>query len=265
MRILEEVQSAADEARARGMMYAMMAWSWRYPERETVSALRTMLGRCLTPSAINYFDSNTTSALKLATSALIHESRDVLRLETNYSLLFGHAVRGSCPLYELEYGQAEIVQQAGELADIAGFYGAFGLESTQGSMERVDHVAVECEFMSVLCAKQATGVLSNNSDLVDACYEAQRTFLRDHLARWLPALAAKVVKADYDGIYGHLARVSSAFLASECRALGITPGPDYLELRRVDPNADTEIQCGPAPAEQLVPLTMGGLNSASGA
>ncbi len=264
MRILEENQSAANEARARGMMYALLAWGWRYPDEEAVSTLSALLHRCLCPSAANYLDSNTTKALESASTFLQQKSFDVPGMDTSFSELFGHAVRGSCPLYELEYGQAEIVQQAGELADIAGFYGAFGLENTQGSMERVDHVAVECEFMSVLCVKQATGILSGDLGLVDACCDAQRTFLRDHLARWLPALGSKVAKADGDGIYGHLARVSTAFLASECQTFGVTPGPDYLELRRVDPNADAEIQCGPAPAEQLVPLTVGGLNSSSG-
>ena len=264
MRILEKDQGAADGARARGMMYALLAWAWRYPEEETLSTLIALLRRCLSPGSFSSFDSNTRTALESVSSLLRGPNSARISLHARYSELFGHAVRGSCPLYELEYGQAEIVQQAGELADIAGFYSAFGLENTQGSMERVDHVSVECEFMSVLCAKQATGALSNNSDLLDACCDAQRTFLRDHLARWLPALGSRVSKADGDGIYGHLARLGTAFLASECQAFGITPGPDYLELRSVDPSADTEIQCGPAPAEQLVPLTVGGLNSSSG-
>lgn len=261
MMILEEAQTAADEARARGMMYALMAWGWRYPDDESVATLTALLRQCSSEGAANRLEANTTRALGEFTAVLVEKSHTHLSLETGYSELFGHAVRGSCPLYELEYGQAEIVQQAGELADIAGFYGAFGLEGMQGSMERVDHVAVECEFMSVLCAKQATGVLSDNSELVDACWNAQRTFLRDHLAHWLPALGAKVAKTDGDGMYGHLARLCTAFLAAECQSFGITPGPDYLELRSVDPNADSEIQCVPASGEQLVPLTIGGLSS----
>ncbi len=264
MRILEEDQNVADQARVRGMMYALMAWAWRYPDEATVSTIVALLHRCMAPNAAKFLSSNITVALKAASNGLDRKSLVPLDLETSYSELFGHAVRGACPLYELEYGQAEIVQQAGELADIAGFYGAFGLEGAQGSMERVDHVTVECEFMSILCAKQASGFLSGNSNLVDACWDAQRVFLRDHLARWLPALGSKVAKADSEGIYGNLAQVSSEFLAIECQAFGITPGPDYLELRRVDPNADSEIQCGAAPAEQLVPLTVGGSNSSLG-
>lgn len=252
-------QRGADETHARGMTYGLLAWAWRYPSVETVSILCELLRRCLGPDAFGFHDPKTSAALESASSFLSQNFCDVPDLEATYSELFGHAVRGACPLYELEYGQAEIVQQAGELADIAGFYGAFGLESMPGSMERVDHVAVECEFMSVLCAKQASGMLTSDSEMVDICYDAERTFLREHLARWLPAICRRVAKSDSNGFYGRLALVGTAFVAAECQVFGITPGPEYVELRCTDPDADTEIQCGPAPAEQLVPLTVGGL------
>ena len=261
MRILEKNQTAADEARARGAMYALLAWAWRYPNQETISTLRALLSGCLNGSSSGLLDDHTQEALGSLAKAFPEEDGLDLTLSVRYSELFGHAVRGTCPLYELEYGQAEIVQQAGELADIAGFYSAFGLECTQESMERVDHVSVECEFMSVLCAKYATGVLSNGTDLMDACFDGQRTFLRDHLTRWFLAFCSRVAKANGDGVYGCFARLGAAFLACECRAFGITTGPEYLELRSVDPDADTEIQCGPLAGEQLVPLTVGGLET----
>ncbi len=261
MRILEKDQKAADEARTRGAMYALLAWAWRYPEEESLSTLTALLRRCLSPGSSSSFDSNTQIALESVSSLLCGPNSARISLDVRFSGLFGHAVRGSCPLYELEYGHAEIVQQAGELADIAGFYSAFGLENTQESMERVDHVSVECEFMSVLCAKYAMGLLSNGTDLMDACFDGQRIFLRDHLARWFLAFCSRVVKADGDGVYGNFARLGAAYLVCECQAFGITSGPEYLELRSVDPDADTEIQCGPSAGEQLVPLTVGGLET----
>lgn len=242
-------------------MYALLAWAWRYPEEETRSTLIDLLRHGLSPGPAGAFNSDTRTALKSLSKLLRGPNSALISLHARYSELFGHAVRGSCPLYELEYGQAEIVQQAGELADIAGFYGAFGLENAPGSMERVDHVSVECEFMSVLCAKYATGVLSNGADLMDACFDGQRMFLHDHLARWFFAFCSRVAKADGDGVYGCCARLGAAFLAGECHEFGITTGPEYLELHRADPHADTEIQCGPPAEEQLVPLTVGGLET----
>lgn len=259
MRIPDEIQESADVARMRGLIYAVLGWSWRYPDDDMIRTVNALLDRCCDADDATLLESATRTALENFSAIPRPGGFGPAEAMTDYALLFGHAVRGSCPLYELEYGQAEIVQQAGELADIAGFYAAFGLNDTTASMDRVDHVSVESEFMSVLCAKEAQGILSSNMGLSQASGDAQRMFLRDHLARWLPALAESVIKSNPDGFYGSLARLSKAFLRSECQAFGITPGSDYLEPRKVDPGADSEIQCGPGSSSQLVPLTKGGL------
>lgn len=70
-----------------------------------------------------------------------------------------------------------------ELADIAGFYHAFGVELTPG-VERVDHIAVELEFLHLLAVK--TALAAENGELENArvCHEATAAFLKDHLGRW---------------------------------------------------------------------------------
>lgn len=50
-------------------------------------------------------------------------------LESAHAACFGHAVSKDCPPYEAEYGQAHIFEKTQTLADISGFYRAFGLES----------------------------------------------------------------------------------------------------------------------------------------
>jgi len=254
---------AIDKAEARGGVYALLASAWRYPDEVNVSLLTDMARRLSgDPDVLCPLDADTREALGQLAECLLAEG-DVCRLEddmrTCYAALFGHAVRGACPLYEQEYGQGEIVQQAGELADIAGFYRAFGLELSEAAMERIDHVSVECEFMSVLCAKEAFGLHSENAELSDTSNDGQRTFLRDHLARWLPAFCSRVSKADSDGPYARAAALAKVFLEAECRRFGITAGPTYLKLHPVDPQADVEISCGgAAPGDQLVPLTIEG-------
>ena len=51
---------------------------------------------------------------------------------------FGHAVQGTSPPYELEYGEEHSHRQPHELGDIAAFYAAFGLRIATSSHERVD-------------------------------------------------------------------------------------------------------------------------------
>lgn len=247
---------AIGEAQARGAVYALLASAWRYPDEDSLLVLTDMARRLSDdPDILELFNAGIQKALGLFAGSLL-EADDMCR---RYAGLFGHAVRGACPLYEQEYGHGEIVQQASELADIAGFYRAFGLEPNETAMERIDHVSVECEFMSVLCAKDAYGLQSENAELSDTSNDGQRAFLRDHLAQWLPAFCTRVSKTDSDGPYAKAAALTSAFLEAECCRFGITAGPTYLKLRPVDSNADAEISCGGvAPGEQLVPLTIEG-------
>lgn len=164
-------------------------------------------------------------------------------LEDDYSSLFGHAVRGSCPPYELEYGPGEIVQRAPDLADIAGFYAAFGLEMSPDS-ERPDHVTAECEFMAWLCFKEAEAHRTENSAHVEQCQHAQRAFLKDHVSRWLPAFARRIAEQRPQGFYARLAGFASVLVEMDCRCFGLPPGPETLALRPIDPERDTTIECG---------------------
>ena len=62
-----------------------------------------------------------------------------------------------CSPYEGSYGAAPLLAGKGAaLADIAGFYAAFGM--TPGAAEVEDHIAAELEFMSVLALKEAAAL-----------------------------------------------------------------------------------------------------------
>lgn len=256
----------ADIAEVRAMVYALLSNGWRYPDESLVNLFgeREDWGRW--PKAIEGLSSDVTAQirnLREACSQTYGRSR-LLNLEqllASYGRLFGHSVRGSCPLYELEYGHSEIIQQTAELADLAGFYNAFGMSICDSAFERADHVAVECEFLSVLCVKEAWGQQQGDSELTETCVDAQRLFLRDHLARWMPAFSHRVMKADPEGLYGRLGALAETFLMAECRRFDIEAGPQWLELRPIDPARDAAIdcdtaECGVVTANQLVQISI---------
>ena len=60
------------------------------------------------------------------------------------------------------------------MADIAAFYSAFGLELTPEVADRVDHIAMECEFFAVLCAKEARAAETADADHLRICQAAQK-------------------------------------------------------------------------------------------
>lgn len=81
------------------------------------------------------------------------------------------------------------------LADIAGFYRAFGFEV---SGERPDHIVPELEFEALLHAKEAYARASNDKEGADVCADARRKFTAEHLGAWLPQLARRIAEQDED-------------------------------------------------------------------
>lgn len=159
-----------------------------------------------------------------------------------YHLSFGHAARGSCPLNEIEYGdlKADPLFQPHRLADLGAFYRAFGLEVAEDAAERHDHLSIECEFMSVLHAKEAHAIeeaLGDETLLI--CRDAQKKFMREHLGRWAPAFARRLARQTGTSSLAALADFTRAFIELECRRLGVPSGNEDLLLRSVDEDEDT--------------------------
>ncbi|MEZ4492263.1 MAG: molecular chaperone TorD family protein [Dehalococcoidia bacterium] len=83
------------------------------------------------------------------------------------------------------FSARDIFQQAQTMADVAGFYSAFGLKVGGREREQADHIAgVELEFMSFMALKLAYAIEYMGPEQVEIALDTQRTFLRDHLGRW---------------------------------------------------------------------------------
>lgn len=135
---------------------------------------------------------------------------------------FGHAISKECPPYEAEYDQANVFQKTQTLADIAGFYRAFGLETAPALHERADHLSVELEFMQFLCLKEAHAAARGEApERVAQCRAAQTKFLGEHLGRWGRSFAQRLCAVARDGPYAAFAALLDAFLAAETKRLGV--------------------------------------------
>lgn len=152
-------------------------------------------------------------------------------LDHRYLSLFGHTARGRVSPYETEYGaDANLFLQAHELADIGAFLAAFGLLLDIRAHERADHVRSECEMMAFLASKEGVAGRRLDRAMTDVAGRAQRTFLRDHLGRFAPALGAQLGRND-DGYYGALGMALRGFVEAECARVGVPAGPERVALR----------------------------------
>ncbi len=166
-----------------------------------------------------------------------------------YVRLLGHTVRSECPPYELEYRSAEIFQQSQTLADVAGFYHAFGFDASGPVTEREDHAATQWEFLAVLSMKAA---LAQCEEDLECCVSAQRAFLKDHAAMWMPAFFERIRKTDSTSVLARTAELADAVLRQWCADLGVAVGPRWLELRPIS-DEDSNITCGAPGAVELGP------------
>jgi nitrate reductase assembly molybdenum cofactor insertion protein NarJ len=132
-------------------------------------------------------------------------------LEGAYQGVFSHVHSADCPMFETDHTAKDVWRQSAELADLAGFYRAFGVEQ---HLERPDHVSTELEFLHLVSYKIAWALVAGDEEHAETCRLAEAGFLRDHVLRWLPGLVARVAVLGADGPY----RVAAAFVAELLRA-----------------------------------------------
>jgi TorA maturation chaperone TorD len=144
------------------------------------------------------------------------------QLQAEHIRLFGPA--GRCPLTETAYGDAgRLLGKAAQLADISGFYLAFGLQTAAQDQHPIDHLALELEFMSALGLKEALALNEDWEERLALTVDTQAKFLQDHLGIWIDAWFACLRDSDPPPCYLKLGKAIQAFVQSENQHLAVSP------------------------------------------
>ena len=113
-------------------------------------------------------------------------------------------------------------------------YAAAGFSISSSLIEVPDHVAVELEFMSLLCDQEASAwERKRPNNAVDAL-KRQVAFLEGHLNRWFPALARAVTRRRSSEIYAAVTRAVQSLVARDNDLLKALGG-------RFESNANTRL------------------------
>jgi TorA maturation chaperone TorD len=203
-------QEQATRALARSEVYLFLARSFSYP-RQSLSDLHHRAQQ-----AVQVLGKD---RLKLIRQL---EVPPLAELETQYIRAFGHTMQQTSPAYEAEYDQGHIFMQSQSMAELAGFYRAFGAEAASG--ERLDHIGTELEFMYYLSYKESYALASDTEEGAEVCRDGQRRFLEKHLGYWGP-LFLRGLESVVGGLYRPLSRVTLAWLEMEAKELGAHPQP----------------------------------------
>lgn len=233
------LQGSIDSAVARMFLYRFLAKAFEDPEPEGWAWLTAAETTSALQSAARNLARISGSRLAQLSDELVPQltPNAFEEFATTHLTCFGHTVRGDCPMNEIEYGdiKADPLFQPHRLSDLGAFFAAFGLELMADAAERIDHVSIQLEFMSVLAAKEAHALEHQADDEnVSVLRDAQKKFLREHLGRWSPAFARRLARMADKTALGALGQMLGEFVKLECARLNVPPGSEDLLLRPVD-------------------------------
>lgn len=214
----DKVKAEVQEVLARSATYRILSLGFSYPGPEVLGFFKDGFARKLA-EAVSLLRGDEQSELAGAVEELNGTVGCLGESEGEYNRLFRTQL--VCTCYETEYDPMGSVRKGQELADILGFYSAFGLRPSQ--KELPDHIGVELEFMSVLLQKEAYARLNDWSEKVKICTDARRKFLREHLGIWVFTFCDRLEETSRVGFYRSLARLVSKFMEVEIEALGVEP------------------------------------------
>ncbi len=117
--------------------------------------------------------------------------------------------------YESVYTSPQhlIMQEARD--QVLGFYYAHGLDRADNLEVPEDHVALELEFMARLCQTARDALIAGDLPAVTKALDAQKAFLEQHLAKWVPPFCDDVLKYAQTDFYIAVAKITRGFLRME--------------------------------------------------
>ena len=220
---------------ARSVIYRLLSLGFLYPTNDLVTALRDEAGKA--DKSVNVYGDWVTRLAKAFEEDSDHAS--ISGLESDYARLFDASIQTPCPPYESNYGSNHTYDLTRELADVAGFYRAFGLNMSNTNKEMPDHISAEMEFMHILTLKEAHATMKGWSDKISLTRDAQKKFLQAHLGRWTSAICTAIQQSADVKFYRELADITNSHIEREVSMFKITP-------ERITKNVESE-----APPEEL--------------
>lgn len=201
----------------RAAVYGLLARLFTYPREDTLEILSR--GNLL--ESLSGLDEGLVTPVYQLTELI--QTLGYARLCEEYVHVFGHTVSNECPPYETSYGESNIFQQTQVMADIAGFYKAWGLDLAPDAHDRVDHISAECEFMGFLLLKLHYVRSKGEKEAEEICLDSCKKFLKDHMGKWVPNFSILVIKKAPNGLYAEAAKFMKNFVEKESEIFGVEP------------------------------------------
>lgn len=96
--------------------------------------------------------------------------------------------------------------------DLRGVYKKKSWTIPEDFPKEVDHIAVECEFVTHLCKAMRKTLLSLNAEESEASFNFQRDFIHEHILNWIPKLCDDIKSETENEFYLGASKMTSGIL-----------------------------------------------------
>lgn len=207
-------EHAAARALARSRVFGLLARALRYPDEELFASLRdsgwaVAVAEAAQKSGMPDQDVFMVELQRLQ-ETLPAELGDLQGLHT---ALFSSG--NVCPHQESDYVASHAFQITDIMADVAGFYSAFGVRISRSQRELPDFLGTELEFLHFVGWKEANALREGNRNAAVICREAQEKFLTEHLGAWVTRFRERIESCSAGRFYVLLARLIERFVGAQ--------------------------------------------------
>jgi TorA-specific chaperone len=149
-------------------------------------------------------------------------SESILDLARDYVRVFiGHGMNGHSAAYPYESvhtSEKRLMMQEAR-AEVLAVYRQNELKKDESWREFEDHIAVELEFMQIMCLRTAESLQAGGEDAAVDLLKTQYAFVQDHLLNWVPMLTADMLHFAETELYRGLAELTLGFVQTEAEVL----------------------------------------------
>lgn len=134
---------------------------------------------------------------------------------TNFTGLFLNGGRNPVYIYESVYLSNEHLIMQEERDEVLEFYRKAGFEKNPEYNEPEDHLAIELEFMEILCEKIIRNIEKQDISKALECLDIQEDFLKQHLYKWIGLFVERMEEVEKESFYLGAAYLLKDFLKKE--------------------------------------------------
>ena len=203
----------------RSTLYGAVSALFSDPESEKFAMLftpkiqRCVLDACFQLEELEKCEETTLSkSFQMLMSKLDEKKKENIRNE--FVNVFGHTLSKQIAPYALEHlKNSDVFFRTQKLADLNGFYKAFGMEVE--SIERADHISTQTEFLSFLLLKELLALTNELDEEKEVCETAFIDFNQNHFSDWAKMFAGNLADKVDGGFYPVAGKFLQASLIKE--------------------------------------------------